>query len=287
MHRIAFLVVLLAAPAVAPAQWEGPPTYDYDPATPGVQPPASTGPGRHLEAFEQRMVRAHQVSFSVSAPLADVQALLPPGFVAAPSGPGLDTATIIAVFVLGQRTWSAGFGTSPPYSLAFFLTNAVNTNLPSPRQELVVLAVESTSAVAVARANALYGPGIARLAELESKVESEGEGTRFKLKVKDQGLGLALSFAATCPGPIDGRTRMDPDLRIFRFVDGREARAATRQASQGDVRFATYAESGARFEAAGGYLALPGGAVKVLGFAPFTGVGFNRELEYFRATVRE
>lgn len=285
MQRLALVAVLLAAPAITHAQWEGPPTYDYDPRTPGVQAPGSIGPGGAIEGFVQRMVRGYQISFPLAAPLADLQAVLPPGFVAL-APPLATTGTITAVFVVGQRTWTAGIGVAPPYDQAFFYVPALNTNLPAPRSEQVVLAIELGTAAAVAQSNLLFGPGISRLGELESEIESEGQATRFKLKVKDEGLGLALSVAATCPGPIDVRWTQDPDLRVFRFVDGREARGAARHAVQGDFRTVPLGDARARYEAAGGYLQFPGGAVQILGLGPGT-VTFSRQFEYFRAAVQD
>jgi hypothetical protein len=285
------LILLCTLPGLVQAQWTlGPPTYDYLPDNPllpetlGVQPPVSTRAGQPLDGFDFRGMREYMVQFTLSVPLAELQAVLPPGFVASAPVPGAGTASIYLIFVLGQVAWWQGFGVTGPYSYAFFFAPVYNTALGRP--EMVQLAIEVGTPEQVEIANAFYGPGVTRLAEIEEEVETEGIVTRFRLKVKDHALGLNLQAEAFCPYPINLRTKTDPDLRIWRFTAGKTTGPSFRQASQSDYRLVTLAEARAKVEAKDGFLHLPGGSVRLLGLVGPT-VSFNRNSEGFRRTLQE
>src|SRR5712691_2463308 len=67
--------VVVAHPGPHPPS---PPTYDYDTATPGTQPPTSP----LLAGAEARFVRTLALLFNVIVPLTELQAILPAGFTA-------------------------------------------------------------------------------------------------------------------------------------------------------------------------------------------------------------
>jgi hypothetical protein len=284
------LFLLCMLPSTVSAQWWlGPPTYDYVPDEPtkpetlGVQPPRWTMPEGPLAGFDVRSMRDYNLQVFLSVPLGDVQAILPPGFTALPSAPGGNTASLQVGFIGGSTSWYAGIGVTGPVSYAGFSVPAYNTTLGRP--ETLLVAIEVSTVEALELVNALYGPGTARLAVVEEKIETEGDATRVRFKLKDQGLGLHVSAEAYCPYPINLRTQiLDP--KIWRFTAGRTAGPSYRQGGMGDTRPVTLTEAGAVVEAKNGLLKLPGGSVRLLGLMGPT-VSFYRNQEMFRRTLRE
>jgi hypothetical protein len=110
---VAVASVCLAGSAVAAGPTgASPPAYDYDPTTPGVQPPTSP----LLAGYNYRSVRTYQVTFPVLVPLDQLQAIMPPQFSATPSAAGASTSTLNLAFFLDQRFDVGGTGTFGPVS---------------------------------------------------------------------------------------------------------------------------------------------------------------------------
>jgi hypothetical protein len=208
-----------------------PPTYDYNAATPGVQPPTSplvANPATH-------QLRTHQLAVPVLVPLAEVQAVLPSGFNAVESAPGSGTATVTLVFIYQQRFERIGNGTfGPAWGLQVSLT-ALNTNVEPDRLEAILPALELSDAAVVDATNAAFGPGSSRLAETKVDIKEEGGRLRFRFHVVDKAIGLNVKVSAEGPAAIVTRGRFDPAPVPSRTVDnGRAPNPPSRNAAQFD-----------------------------------------------------
>ena len=91
---LGILVLTVATLALQPsrAHAQQPPTYDFDPAVPGVQGPTSP----LLAAPYTHFFRTISLNVPLLVPAAELQAALPPGFTALPDA--LGRATVTALF---------------------------------------------------------------------------------------------------------------------------------------------------------------------------------------------
>src|SRR5687768_16279997 len=126
--------VVVAHPGPHPA---GPPTYDYNTATPGTQPPTSP----LLADPTGRLMTPFRLSVTALVPLAELKAVLPPGFTANPLPPPNppDLAPLNLSFDFQAQCEHAGKASGPASGLyvLHFARNIVRN-----RNEFVVLAAE-------------------------------------------------------------------------------------------------------------------------------------------------
>lgn len=265
---------LLAAMAAAPAWASGePPAYDYDAALPGVQPPTSP----LLAGYTYRSVRTYQVAIPVLVPLAELQAVLPAGFVpvATPAGSATGTATL-NLFLDQRFQPQVGGPTYGPTSALLMTVTAVNNNLPVPRTEIVFPMFEA--AAETEALNAVFGAGAARPAKVRAKLD-ENKGTlRLFFGVIDRGIGLDLRAEATGPAAINNRAVSDPVGLPFRALTGFTANPAFRAASQSDTLSVPVDSANVKLETPGNYLPLKNGKLTILGLG--ANVTFSRNVEF-------
>jgi hypothetical protein len=230
-------------------------------------------------------------------PWAQLQAILPPGFTATEfPAPGSGQALMPLVFTFQQRCERLGvppgFGTTAGL---FPLHTAYNTELN--RNEILVLAGELSEASNVDCFNAVFGPGSARLADVEVEIEERGDQRRLKFEVEDEAIGLKVKAEATSPSAINARGHGDPVLAepLFlsplpvRFLNGMSANPALLFSQMTEFGAVPTAEAklklrlgrsrGRSHDDTLGELHLPGGSVEIVGFGP--NVIFSRWLEFF------
>ncbi|MBI4468191.1 MAG: hypothetical protein HY650_02605 [Acidobacteria bacterium] len=229
-----------------------PPSYDYNDAEPGVQGPTSP----LMAGAEARSLQTFLVQITILVPLAEIQAVLPPGFIARPNPAGSNMAQVGLLFLFQQRTTSLSDGkTFGPGSGLRIQTGVINTNLMPNRQEQGFLVQEWSSQELVDYQNAVFGPGASRLANVNAQIVEDGGNLSFKFTVTDPGIGLNVSAEATCPGPIVTRSKNDPQSQPFRFlIPQRSAWAAT----QSDLRSSIpQAMANVKVDVPGGKLQVP------------------------------
>ncbi len=275
-HRVAHLALLLMAvtmslafsgqarslaqPAAPPSAL---PSYDYDTTAPGVQGPTSP----LVANADLRAFRSHQFAFGVLVPLAELQALLPPGFAATPSQPGADTALAGITFVYHQRTEVAGGSIVGPSSGVFVSVTVTNQALA--RQEALYLVAVFNDQPTIDAHNSVMGPGGWRLGEVEVEIKEEAGMVGFAFDVSDAESGMRLRASATGPAAMLNHSRFDPQPAPFRFLNaGGQAGPASRAASQSDNQTVPAATADLKFKANGGKLVLPGGSLTITGLGP-------------------
>jgi hypothetical protein len=246
-----------------------PPTYDWNTATVGTQPPTSS----RLANPSARLFSTFRLSFNVIVPLAQLQAILPAGYLAtelAPAGSGL--ATVILQFRFQERLERVGVGMFGPTSGLFVFHPARNGALN--RSELLLLAAEDSNTPAADAFNAVFGPGNDRLAEVETEIEEKAGQLKFTFEVEDEGIGLKLKVRAQGPAAIDTQgAHADAGGPLRGLNNGATANAAYWFGAMADSRsvpitstnFSLRIGSG-RF--GDGILRLPGGALDVMGVGP-------------------
>ena len=271
-----FTLLYLASPFSATAQvpvGSPPPTYDFVPGEPGTQPPPALGgpfTARELFTFSLRVV--------VLVPLAQLQALLPPGFVATPFPAGSDTAFVNLQFNNQTRLERPGtgpgsgtFGPSGTFQIDTRITNP--DNVAEGFFQLVHLVSDATL---VPLRNRILGPGSSSAARFKFEMEDEEGSLRIKARVRHDGLGLDVKADAT--GPSAFANRFGGGLARSRFQNQDSPTTANPQiltVVHGDNAGAQPPEN-VRLNAT--QLQLPGGTLDVIGVGGFT---FIRNLETF------
>ncbi len=274
---IAALMALLAGSAdAATPDGASPPTYDYDNASTGTQPPRASS----LVHYDYRSVRTYQVTLTALVPRTQLQAVLPPGFTALPAPLNSTTSSISLAFFADQRFERVGVGSFGPVSAFLVSTTATNTNLSPSRPELVFPAFEASGEVEAL--NDTFGPGSARLADVSLAIKQTDGKMEFSFRVKDESLGLELSARATSPSAINLRSISDPVGVAFRTLnDGRHPNRAFRAASQSDTVTLQSEAANAQLKINGNKLRLPAGVLTIVGVGP--SVTFARNVEFIVA----
>jgi hypothetical protein len=264
--------VIFAHPAPHPAS---PPTYDYDTTTAGIQPPTSLV----LANPTGRVFSAFKVSAMAIVPLAEVQAMLPPGFIAnalAPPNPP-DVAGIGLSFDFQSRCEHLGHGIGGPASGLYVLHTARNTAWN--RNEVVVLAAELSDSSFVNCLNGVWGPGSSRLATVDVAAEEKHGKLQLTFKVKDETIGLEVNVRAEGPSAIMARgPHADPVPAPIRpFQNGLFPNPAHRYSIMSDAAVVPATSSTLRLKIGNdesddsdsrGRLHLPGGALTIIGLGP-------------------
>lgn len=265
--------VLIAGALVATGLMaqSGPPTYDYDLATPGTQGPTSP----LLNGWTYRSVRQYQIAVPVLVPVDALQAALPPGFVPVPAAPG--TATVTLNFFLDQRFQPAvGGPTYGPVTALLATTTATNTTVVPSRNEIVFPLFEVSGGVA--ELNAVFGAGAARLAKVEAEIGQEDGVMKFQFKVEDKGTGLKMDVSLEGSMDINTRTKSDPVGLPFRAFTGFVSNQAFRAASQSDTLTIPAATAKTKLLSIGNRLVFPSGSIPILGLG--ANVTLSRGVEF-------
>lgn len=276
LFALLLAAVCLAAPPAAraqSAQGAPPPTYDYDAATPGTQPPTSP----LVAGYEFRSLRIYQLSIPVLVPLAELQAALPAGFVPAATPANSNTATLTLMFIYQQRFERTGVGSFGPFSGVLVSTTVLNTNTAPARQEILFPAFEVSDWVGPL--NDSFGPGAARQANVKVDIAEKDGTLRLKFDVHDPSSGFKVKAQAEGPVNINNRSVSDPIGLPFRTLGGLTPNDAFRGASTSDTLAVPAAAAAAQVDVPAGRLALPGGSVTVLGLG--ANVSFSRNVEFF------
>lgn len=256
-----------------------PPSYDWDDTVPGTQGPTSP----LLAGAERRQFRAFVVQIPVLVPLSDLQAALPPGFIAIANPAGSSTAQVSLSFNAMQRLTQAATGRTASGSALTLTTAVMNTNIVPNRQETMFLAYEASTQELVDSQNSLYGDGTARLAKLTIQITDEGGRFSVKGTATDDGIGLSVQAEATCPGPIANRVKNDPNAGYNRYLVSNRSYIGSQVTDQLVV---PQAMANSKVDAGGGKLQVPvaGGLTRSLaisGIGASTTFFQNRE-QFFK-----
>lgn len=250
-----------------------PPTYDYDDAIAGTQPPKSA----LVADYEYRSVRTYQVSIPVLVPLAQLQAILPAGYTAVASPADSQTASLSLGFFLDQRFERTGVAQSyGPVSALLVSTTVLNTNVTPARQELVFPSFSAGGEIE--GLNASFGPGSARLADVKVKVEEKKGKLYFTFDVNDAELGFKIHAEAQSPAALNTRAISDPVGLPFRTFNGTSANNAFRAASQSDTLSVPTADAKVKLQTRGHKLRFPAGTLAIKGLG--ANVAFSRNVEF-------
>jgi hypothetical protein len=259
--------------AVLPAAFaQAPPTYDYAPAIAGTQRPTSA----LLTDFTYRSVRPYQMAVPVLVPMAEMQAILPPGFTAIASPVGSTTSALTLSFFLDQR-----FQPTAPSPTTFgptsaMLVSATVFNTTLNRAELVFPSFEASAYIA--ELNTAFGPGSARLAEVTASVSEAKGKLKFSFDVQDSAIGFKITVEAESSADINNRSISDPVGLAFRTFDGFVANAPFRAASQSDTLAVPVADALLKLNAPGHRLNFPAGSLTIVGYG--ANVTFSRNVEF-------
>ncbi|MBI4469009.1 MAG: hypothetical protein HY650_06790 [Acidobacteria bacterium] len=251
-----------------------PPTYDYDDSMPGVQAP--TVP--QIAGAEFRNLRPFRLLIPVRVPLAEVQALLPPGFTAVANPAGSETGQVQLHFFFHSRTTRIADGLTVGGSALQLNTQVLNTNIVPNRQETGVL-ISFVSTQEWADLINLTAPGAARLANITGQVSEENNRLGIKYSVSDESIGFNVSAEATATGPIVNRNT--GGLTTFRDLTANQSYVGSGAV---DGLAVPSGMANVSVQAPDGKLQIPvagGGSrsVTLVGYGP--NVNFNRNLEFF------
>lgn len=277
---LAVISVGLRDPDVARAQvpvGSPPPTYDYIPVEPGTQPPTVLG-----GPFTARELLTHTLRVGVRVPLGQLQALLPPGFIARANPSGSSTALVSLNFGyqirLERPGVGPGFGNFGPYSM-FYIDTVVQNPDNVIEGFFFLVNLVSDPDVALIR-NAIFGPGSSRAAMLKFEIEEEEGSLRIKGSAEDEGLGLDLEAKGQGPSRVANRFGGN-NLSRSRFQNQDTPALANSQvltALQGDN---AGGQPAANVKLSTNELRLAGGELHVIEITGFT---FIRNLEIFYRT---
>ena len=249
--------ILVATLTLQPtrAYAQQPPTYDFDPAVPGVQGPTSPLLANPFTHF----FRAISVNVPVLVPATELQAALPPGFNALADV--LGRASINALF--SYMVTDAEQTPVKPYRTLVLQVGARNTTLN--RNEVLVLGSFSSTQESVDAQNLTVGSG-AWLADFEWEISDKGGDLEIRVEIESEEFGLGLSVAAKGPAEMNQRIRFDPNPLPFRWVDAGVALNSFWVGSTFDQLAVASTPTNIEVSAKDGRLELPGGfSLAVLG----------------------
>jgi hypothetical protein len=260
------------------------PTYDYDTVAPGAQPP--TAP--ELANPTGRILSNLGLAFTVYVPLAELQAILPPGFAATPAQPPVspDLAGLGFQYTFHHQCAHATAGVSAPAAGLSVYHFARNTVLN--RIESLALAVEQSDESFVDCQQALLGPNGSRVADVEAQATQKRDQLHLKFDVADKDIGLWIRVRAEGPSALVARgNHADPVVVSSRTLDGGvQPNPAQRWSVMSDQLFIPATAMNFRLEVGGrrkipaGLLGLPGGAVTVVSVDPT--FRFNRFENFYQ-----
>jgi len=264
-------ILLLAAPPVL-AESEAPvPGYDYDPATPGMQPPRSTLEGGKVHGYQRRIFEGAGLGFALWVDRASLNALLPRGFQAQPLE-GAGNATVVIVMCSNQvQSELPDGGSVDPFSWvtvdAPFVWNAA-----AKRTERLFLVSWVDGSEAAADLAGVVGTGTQTGARIKSMSEEEDGARTVTYSLTGADGQSLLSVRARGPAAIVHRysemDANDPAAEVLRFLGqdaaGPAVRIALEQRKQPVMLDATNFQL--TTPAAG--LTLPQGNLRVLGVYP-------------------
>jgi hypothetical protein len=274
MKLLSILLILASALLAQDPTQAPPPTYDYDSAAPGVQGPKSP----LLAGYTYRSFRAYQVAVPVIVPVADLQAILPSGYIATPTVSGGNTTTVTLNFILDQRfqpdvTNPTTYG---PTSALLVTATVTNSNRQIARQEIIFPCFEASADVD--KLNAVFGANTTRLAKVTASATEEKGMLKFAFEISDSGIGLDLTMSAEAPDTLNTRAASDPVAYPFRAFTGLVPDAAFYAASQADAISVPTAAAKLKLHSPGHRLYFPAGALSILDFG--TSVTFSRGVEF-------
>ena len=111
--------------------------------------------------------------------------------------------------------------------------------------------------------NASFGPGSARLANVDVSVEQSNGKMRFFFDITDRALGFKIQARAVSPMANNNRAVSDPVGLPFRTFNGRSPNNAFRAASQSDALTIPTADANVRIQAPNKRLRFPAGNLTI------------------------
>jgi hypothetical protein len=136
------------------------------------------------------------------------------------------------------------------------------------RNETVLLANEQSDPASVTSANAMFGEGTTRLAEVEARIDEKNGWLRLKFEGRDKDLRLKLKLEATVSAAAMTKVRQDPVATPFRALNGTTAASSFFLANEFDTVTVTINEDNFRMDAPHDVLHLPGGDLTLVGMGP-------------------
>ena len=232
-----------------------------------------------MQGYEAHVFRTFQLSVSVVVPLAQLQSILPAGFIALANPAGSDTAQVGMSLIFYQRSERAATGADGPASV-LAVTALVRNSLLS-RNETVLLANEQNNPTSVANANSLFGEGTTRLADIEALIEEKKDSLRFRFEATDKDLRLRVKLQAFVPSLALTTVRQDSVATPFRALNGIIAGNSYFGANRYDVTTMTITEDNFDINVPQDVLHLPGGDLAIVGMGATIGVQRWRD-NYFK-----
>jgi len=253
------------------------PVLAQTPPLPTYGPPTSA----IMEGHEAHVFRTFQVGVSAFVPLAQLQSILPGDFTAIANPPGSNTAQIGIAFIFHQRSERSGVVDGPASVLV--VTAVVRHSLLA-RNETVLLANEQSDPASVTSANAMFGEGTTRLAEVEARIDEKNGWLRLKFEGRDKDLRLKLKLEATVSAAAMTKVRQDPVATPFRALNGTTAASSFFLANEFDTVTVTINEDNFRMDAPHDVLHLPGGDLTLVGMGPAMTLQRWRDI-YFKLEI--
>jgi hypothetical protein len=250
LGSLGILVLTVATLTLQPARAyaQQPPTYDFDPAVPGVQGPTSP----LLAAPYTHFFRTISVNVPLLVPAGELQAALPPGFNALPDVLGRASVTALFSFMVTDAEQAP----VAPYHTLVLLAGAKNTALD--RNEVLVVARFLSTQESVDAQNVTTGGG-AWLADFVWESSEKGGELKTRVQINSDEVGLGLSVVATGPSEMNQRVTFDPNPFPFRWVDAGVALDSFSVGSIFDQRAVATTPTNIDVSAKDGKLKLPGG----------------------------
>jgi hypothetical protein len=212
-----------------------------------------------MQGYQAHVFRTFQVNVLAFVSLAQLQAILPSGFDAIASGPGLSQLGIGLIF---QQRTERGGGVDGPIS-ALVVTSVVR-NVARARNETVLLANEQNDPISVANTNALFGEGTTRFADVAVRVDERNGLLYFKFDARDNAIGLKLKLHTVAPGVGMTRVNQDPAAAPFRALNGTTAAKAFFGTNRFDTATVTITDGNFSLDIPSDTLRLPGGDLTIV-----------------------
>jgi hypothetical protein len=218
-----------------------------------------------MQGYEAHVFRSFQLGVSAFVPLVQLQNILPAGFTAIANPAGSGTAQVSFAAIFYQRSERAA-GVDGPASV--LVVTAVVRNSVLARNESVLLVNEQNDSTSVANANALFGNGTTRLADVEALIQKKGDSIRFRFEAADKDLGLRLKLQAMFPPVASAVVAQDPVPTPFRALNGTAAGNSFLSSTRYDVTTTTITEDNFLLDVPQDTLRLPGGDLTIVGVGP-------------------
>lgn len=220
-----------------------------------------------VAGYQLRLFRSFNISIPFVTKLADLQALLPPGYTAIASPAGSDTANaaIGIAFQQRQQIMTAFNGVAPGVYAPNSELNVSATVLnPSGAVELVLLHGERSTQEITDIVNAMFGANsVYRSDEYNFSVGEKDGVFVMAASIRNDTTGFRLKVDVATTQPLVRRTVANPVPITARFVTRTQANTGFRLAQQLESE-AIATQMQLKIDTPGNYLKVPGGGLHIV-----------------------